>query len=140
MWITISTKDIEMDAQIITYSFLWWWPLLNVCTIRFTRNLIGITKDTWFLTRGLQSVFCQRHISRNSYHTSTDWLKYWINFFTRVPVNFQHKINLAINNWLFPLNVSWIQCFYLVCQMVPLLCCLLFFVPKQIQAWKPNSK
>ena len=52
--------------------------------------------------RGQKSVFCQFYSSRNSHHASTDWLQYPINLVTIVPVNFQQKINLALNNQLEP--------------------------------------
>ena len=45
-------------------------------------------------------VFWQRHSSRTSYDARTAWLQYWINLFTRVPVNFQKKTNIAFNDWL----------------------------------------
>ena len=52
--------------------------------------------------RGQRSVFCQRHISRTSYHAMADWWQYRINLVTRVPVNFQQKTNIALNYWLDP--------------------------------------
>ena len=41
--------------------------------------------------RGQRSVLCQCHSSRTTYHAITDWLLYWINLFTIVPVGFQQK-------------------------------------------------
>ena len=55
--------------------------------------------------RGQRSVFCQRHISRTSYHARTDWLQYRINLFTRVLVDLQQKKNIALNDWLDPQNI-----------------------------------
>ena len=48
------------------------------------------------------SFFCQYHISSNICHARTDWLQYWINLVTRVPVNFKQKTNIYLNNWLAP--------------------------------------
>ena len=55
-----------------------------------------------FLKRGIRLFFCQIHSSRTNYQSRYDWLKYWINLVTLVPVNFQHRINLALNDWLGP--------------------------------------
>ena len=54
-------------------------------------------KKRRFLIRGQQSVFCQCHSSRTSYHDRTYWLQYRINLFTRVLVGFQHKTNISLN-------------------------------------------
>ena len=47
-------------------------------------------------------VFLSTPGSRTSYHAWTYWLLYQINFVTWVPVKFQQKTNLALNNWLDP--------------------------------------
>ena len=57
-------------------------------------------KNRRLSTTGLQPVFCQHHILRNSYHTRTDWLQYRINLVIIVTVDFQQKIDLSLNDWL----------------------------------------
>ena len=52
--------------------------------------------------RAQQSVFCQCHVSRSGYHTRTDWLQYRINLVTQVPVDFQQKTDLTLNDRLDP--------------------------------------
>ena len=52
--------------------------------------------------KGHQSVFCQINIPRTSYHASNDWLQYQINLVTIVPVGFQQKNNLALNDFIDP--------------------------------------
>ena len=52
--------------------------------------------------RGQQLVFCQCHSSRTSYHARTDLWHYRINLFTRAPVYFQQKTNLALNYQIDP--------------------------------------
>ena len=54
------------------------------------------------MKRGIWSVFCQHHSSRTSYQARNDWLQYRINLVTRIPVNFQYKTNLALNDYLDP--------------------------------------
>ena len=49
-----------------------------------------------------QSVFYQCHITRTSYHARTYWLQYRINLVPRVPVDFQQKTYLSLNDWIDP--------------------------------------
>ena len=73
--------------------------------------------------RGLQSVFCQNHSSRTSYHTRTDWLQLRINLVTIVPADLQKKTNLTLNNWLDPQIVlgfsarTWYVKWFLFCDV-----------------------
>ena len=52
--------------------------------------------------RGQQLVLCENHRSSTIYYARADWLQYQINLVTRVPVDFQQKTNIALNNWLDP--------------------------------------
>ena len=51
-------------------------------------------KNRHSLMRVQQSVFYQRHNWR------TDWLQYLVNFVTRLPIDFQQKTNINLNDCL----------------------------------------
>ena len=85
-----------------TWSFWLWWYLPNFCSVLLVSNSIGITKISRFLKRSLLSVYCECHSSRTSYHDCTDWLQYRINLVAIVPVDFQQKNYITINDWIDP--------------------------------------
>ena len=89
---------------------LYWWPHPNIFPVPLATSLKGGNKKNRpFLKRFIQSVFCQIYSSRTSYHDRTYWLQYRIKLVTWVPVEFQQKNSLTINDWLEPQIVLWLS-------------------------------
>ena len=77
-----------------------WWPIPNILIVPLANNWLGIIKNRRYLMRGQWSVFCKHHSSGTSYQDSTDWLQYRMNLVTIVPIYFQQKKNINLNDWL----------------------------------------
>ena len=100
----IQTKIVIIVIDSIYYMQKWWY-LPNIFLLTLETILMGISKQRCFPLTGKQLIFCQCHISRTSYNSKNDRLQYQINLVTKVPVNFQQKNNLALNDWLEPQTV-----------------------------------
>ena len=93
----IQTKIVIIVIDSIYYMQKWWY-LPNIFLVTLETILMGISKQRCFSVTGKQLIFCQCHISRTSYNSKNDRLQYRINLVTKVPVNFQQKKNLALND------------------------------------------
>ena len=93
---TITINNSNFNKYHLLYSIVITCTQCSSCTVskKINRN----NKNIRFLKRGILAVFCQHHISSTSYHASTGWLQYHINLITWVPVEFQQKTNLALND------------------------------------------
>ena len=103
------------------------------------RNLIGIAKTSAFQIE-YQLVFCKHHSSRTSYHARTDWLQYWINLVTLLPVKFQQKTNISLNDLLDPqIIIGFSACFgYAKCRLyffISIFFALKIDLIKETQMW-----
>ena len=75
-----------------------------LCTI--SEQLIRENEKQTLFNESSMIVLYQCYIPMTRYHVSTDWLQYWINLITIVPVCFQQKTNLALKNHHDPQCVS----------------------------------
>ena len=123
----IDWTEITIISIWSTYSVLYWWSLPKVRPKPLTRNLIRITKKRYFWREFIGFISTPR--SSTSYHVMTDWVLYQINLSAWVPVEFQQKTNLTLNDRLDPQislpfgsRTRYDIC-YLYCLVYDFLCC-----------------
>ena len=131
MGININGNNNNKILRIVilsTYSALSWMPLPNVHSILLASNIIVITKQRRFFRRGIQYNSCRCNSLRTSYHSNTECVPYQRKISHLSTVCIPTLNHSCFQQSARPSNWHRVQRFHLVCKIMTVICCSVFFL------------